>query len=255
MPATAWFPVLTGSDFEFYLRRMDTALTSLYKSHGRVALCAHSASGWVSRILLGDVPYQGTVYNRQHMVHTLLTLGSPHGSIEAYPLGRTPEKITLEGIKDAEIIPKGVRGSSLQFTNYFYPRGDIFPEVNIVCVAGDTIWGEEPPWRNGESTKGNTQNATTEEIIKPQSWSRQVATTMGAIAAGRSGAWLAYESYRSGCGHGDVTGDGVTPLCIAHLPGAENVTLQGIFHGPTSKPDKPWYGDEQGIQQWIKYLE
>ena len=254
VPITAreWSPLLFGGDFQWYLRRIDTSLTSLYEQHGQVALVGHSAGGWVPRILLGDVPYQGNIYHRLHMAHTLVTLGTPHGSIEAYPLGRIPEKLYLDGIneKDKESIPEGVFGSSLQFANYFYPRGDCFPGVKFVCIASDAIHGERPPWRR----KGNEDNDT-ELPLKARSFSQKIAQMTSAIQNGHSKSWFAYESYKSGCGHGDVSGDSVTPLCISHLPGAENVTLKAFRHGPTSSRDRPWYGDEEGIEQWIQYID
>jgi alpha-beta hydrolase superfamily lysophospholipase len=54
-----WAPVLTGSDFSFYLERAAAAVAHLSERHGPVALVGHSAGGWLARILLGDVPYQG----------------------------------------------------------------------------------------------------------------------------------------------------------------------------------------------------
>lgn len=83
-----WAPVLAGRSFEWYLARLDALLQRLYNQHGRVALLGHSAGGWIARILLGTEAYQGIRYCRAAQVHTLLTLGTPHLSIEAYPFGR-----------------------------------------------------------------------------------------------------------------------------------------------------------------------
>ena len=57
---------------------------------------------------------------------------------------------------------------------------------------------------------------------------------------------------QSGCGRGDVDGDGVTPLCIAHLPGAESLVLPGVWHIP--RRGHLWYGDEAVQQQWLPYI-
>lgn len=55
-----WLPVLfLGGSFEFYLQRLDTVLQQMYEQHGPVALIGHSAGGWIARLLLGEVPYQG----------------------------------------------------------------------------------------------------------------------------------------------------------------------------------------------------
>lgn len=59
---------------------------------------------------------------------------------------------------------------------------------------------------------------------------------------------------QSGCGRGDVDGDGVTPLCIAHLPGAEHVLLPGVWHTPRGKQGQLWYGDSPVQDLWVQYL-
>ncbi|EWM22016.1 conserved unknown protein [Nannochloropsis gaditana] len=43
-----------------------------------VALVGHSAGGWVARIYLSSVPYDGRAYQGSRFVSTLITLGSPH---------------------------------------------------------------------------------------------------------------------------------------------------------------------------------
>lgn len=47
-----------------------------------------SAGGWLARLALGGVPYNGETFGLAPLVHTLLTLGTPHQSLEAYPFGR-----------------------------------------------------------------------------------------------------------------------------------------------------------------------
>lgn len=47
-----------------------------------------SAGGWLARLALGSVPYDGQVFGLSPLVHTLVTLGTPHQSLEAYPFGR-----------------------------------------------------------------------------------------------------------------------------------------------------------------------
>ena len=59
---------------------------------------------------------------------------------------------------------------------------------------------------------------------------------------------------QSGCGRGDVDGDGVTPLCISQLPGAEEVVLPGVWHSPRRSPRELWYGDAPVQAQWQQYL-
>ena len=86
-----WLPtVLQGESFAFYLNALDAALSRLHAGQGGrpVSLVGHSAGGWLARILLGSQPYQGRVYGRCDCVKSLVTLGTPHLSIEAYPFGR-----------------------------------------------------------------------------------------------------------------------------------------------------------------------
>lgn len=47
---------------------------------GRVALIGHSAGGWICRAYLSDRSYGGRAYEGHEMVHSLVTLGSPHGN-------------------------------------------------------------------------------------------------------------------------------------------------------------------------------
>jgi len=45
---------------------------------GKIALIGHSAGGWIGRIYLSERLYGGKAYKGQELVHTLVTLGSPH---------------------------------------------------------------------------------------------------------------------------------------------------------------------------------
>ena len=60
---------------------------------------------------------------------------------------------------------------------------------------------------------------------------------------------------QSGCGRGDVDGDGVTPLSIACIPGAHWEVLPGVWHTPLGRAGRPWYGDAKVVAQWQDYLE
>lgn len=52
---------------------------------GKIALIGFSAGGWISRIFLSDENYGGKVYNGQRLVHSLVTLGTPHGDAVGNP--------------------------------------------------------------------------------------------------------------------------------------------------------------------------
>lgn len=67
------------------------------------------------------------------------------------------------------------------------------------------------------------------------------------------GQWLAYSSYQLTCGEGNCWGDGITPIAAAHLAGADNVILDGVWHSPRS-PDR-WYGSPEVVPLWADYLQ
>lgn len=205
-----WFAIVRGGDFTVYMDRAYDLIVNMYQSYEEpVTLVGHSAGGWVGRLLLGDVPYQDKVYHASSggMVSTLVTLGTPHHSIEQYPFGRIKESLRLPPhvyvSEDSDITT-----SSLQYCNYFYPRGDSFGEdVNIICVAGNAITGES-----------------------------QLRLDLSNVSE-----YLAYQSYKSGCGKGTVPGDGVTPLSIAFLDGARaNLTLDGVRHNSYGNVVDKW---------------
>jgi len=206
-----WYPTLAGRSFSALLQAIDYQLQESCDKHGRqAALVAHSAGGWLCRILLGDEMYNGQQFGRSSLVHTLVTLGTPHSSLEAYPFGRVPESRAGERAD----LPESAKGRSLQFANHFYPRGDSFPGTRIVCVAGKSVQGVDH----------SVADLVTAGDLRPQ----------------RLNEFFAFSSYKTSCGRGDVWGDGITPLECAHLPGAENIVLEGVFHNPGTPG---WYGD------------
>lgn len=108
---------------------------------------------------------------------------------------------------------------NLQFVNETYPEA-FYSAVNYVCVAGKAIYGQ-PSWRMGE--------------------------------------WFTYQSYQLTCGQGECWGDGVIPIQSAHLQGATNLILEKVQHSPRSSSsrqgtDHCWYGSEDVISDWMKYL-
>jgi len=134
-----WFRIICGGDFSTYLDRAYSVVEELYRDTNNtpVRIVGHSAGGWVARLLLGDVPYQGRVYNAKTMTSTLVTLGTPHQSLEQYPFGRIDESIDVSHIHASDDVLEKIQTSSLQYCNHVYPRGDAFePDTKIVCVVG-----------------------------------------------------------------------------------------------------------------------
>lgn len=64
--------------------------------------------------------------------------------------------------------------------------------------------------------------------------------------------WFTYNSYQLTGGEGACWGDGITPITAAHLDGAKNLILDGVFHSP--KPGIAWYGTPQVVDEWVGYL-
>ena len=64
---------------------------------------------------------------------------------------------------------------------------------------------------------------------------------------------LAHQSYKQVVGVSTDTqyiGDAVVPLVSAHLDGALQITLDGVFHSITA-PELSWYGGERVIDMWL----
>eukprot|EP00884_Botryococcus_braunii_P005659 jgi/Botrbrau1/15094/Bobra.0255s0007.1 len=80
--------------------------------------------------------------------------------------------------------------------------GNYHPEINYVTVAGKAV----------EGAKFGDRKA---------SLFRQL------VGAG----------YLTVCGSADVWGDGIVPLPAAHLEGAEQITLEGVYHSPVGAKD------------------
>ncbi|WP_218082333.1 esterase/lipase family protein [Anthocerotibacter panamensis] len=65
--------------------------------------------------------------------------------------------------------------------------------------------------------------------------------------------WFARQSYRMTAGRSDCWGDGITPIECAHLTGANNLTLEKIFHSP--RRNRLWYGSPDVLASWVDYLK
>lgn len=75
----------------------------------RIALIGHSAGGFISRVYLSNRSYGGKVYNGQEYVHSLVTLGTPHGDAPG---------AAFENVKwiNRELLP--VRGLAVGATGF-----------------------------------------------------------------------------------------------------------------------------------------
>jgi triacylglycerol esterase/lipase EstA (alpha/beta hydrolase family) len=191
-----WLPTVGGRSVWPILQQLDQTVQRVMEQTGgdRINLIGHSAGGWLSRIYLGEVPYdihpsdadKTCLWKAHPSVATLITLGTPHTSQERWT------KRNLDFVKD------------------HYP-GAFYPNVRYVCVAGKATYGQRT-WKD----------------------------------------WFTYSSYELTCGQGACWGDGITPIVSAHLEGAENLTLEHVFHSP--RPNAAWYGTPDIVKQWATHL-
>ncbi|MDX2243341.1 MAG: lipase [Leptolyngbyaceae cyanobacterium bins.302] len=124
-----WVPTIGGRSVTPILRKIDAAVQQLRQETGssKVNLIGHSAGGWLARIYLGEKPYcvhpqdaEDCLWHARPYVQTLLTLGTPHTSLERWTR------------------------KNLDFVNLTYP-GAFYSDVRYVCVAGKAIFGQRRP--------------------------------------------------------------------------------------------------------------
>eukprot|EP00899_Mesostigma_viride_P003535 jgi/Mesvir1/13182/Mv06144-RA.2 len=225
MSAWDWVPSLFGSSFTFYLDKAAQALEAILADHPneKINLVAHSAGGWLARLLiLEDISYDGRRYGFGPHIGSLITLGTPHYSVEEYPFGRVPEKRKdEEGLE----LTEEERTRTLQLVNRFWSGEEARERYGItsVAVCGRVIHGK--PWGAG-------------------TWDE----------------FLAGDSYKNCCRKREVWGDGVTPLESALLEDAEHLILEGVHHSARQAKrfdgeSRLWYGSVPVIEQWGQFLQ
>lgn len=82
---------------------------------------------------------------------------------------------------------------------------------------------------------------------------RYVCMAGKAVYGERFRRWLSFNSYKLTVGKGDCWGDGITPIEAAHLEGAENLVLDGVWHSPKSPGS--WYSSPDVWPSWASYLQ
>ncbi|XP_020571765.1 uncharacterized protein LOC110018700 isoform X2 [Phalaenopsis equestris] len=124
-------------------------------------------------------------------------------------------------------------------------------ELKYVCIAGRYIRGaqfisnlDSNIIAQVDDDRGASVLVKKEGTVK----STPVAPTMRARFIG--------QGYKQVCGKADVWGDGVVPEMSAHLDGALNISLDGVYHSPVGSDEllRPWYGSPSVVQQWIAHL-
>lgn len=121
-----WFPTLGGRSVRPILEALHRTVEQVRQDTGsdRVNLVGHSAGGWISRVYLGEQPYdihpadvgKSVLWKAHPAIATLVTLGTPHVSQERWTK------------------------RNLDFVKTHYP-GAFYPSVRYVCVAGKAVQG------------------------------------------------------------------------------------------------------------------
>lgn len=73
----------SGADFTAESRERWSTAAKDGSGGARIALVAHSAAGWISRLYLSSVSYSGRTYDGASKLHSLVCLGSPHFPAES----------------------------------------------------------------------------------------------------------------------------------------------------------------------------
>ncbi len=278
-----WYPTLAGGDFRAILDKVDRAATEALRASGSppegktLRVVGHSAGGWLARTWLGSSPYMGRVYGGAKKTRVLLTLGTPHYSLERYPFGRVSEKLFADPEARAGFEREAVlfsqrtkkkklddddedddaraespwtasraAESTLALTNFRYP-GAFEAGVRYVSVCGRGVVGATPRRFLRTVAESTSRRFTdgNEAFV-----SEGAPATLASVGAG--------VSYAASCGSCDgVDGDGVTPLRSAMLRGATEIVLEGVTHKAKPTRDESgdaWYGAAPVVRTWAPEL-
>ncbi|KAK4768620.1 hypothetical protein SAY87_003761 [Trapa incisa] len=214
---------------DWYLERVNIAVQEAKEltEGGMLSLIGHSAGGWLARVYMEE--YGATD------ISLLLTLGTPH---------QPPPK-------DAGVIDQ-TRGL-LNYVQNNCTKAVYAPQLKYVCVAGRYIQGA----RFFGGSDENVMSAVPANGGQLMSEAR-IADSVD-DSTSKYPTWRARfigQGYKQVCGLADVWGDGVVPETAAHLEGALNLSLQGVYHSPVGSDDesRPWYGSPAIIEQWVTHL-
>ena len=275
-----WYPTLAGGDFRAILDKVDRAATEALRASGSppegktLRVVGHSAGGWLARTWLGSSPYMGRVYGGAKKTRVLLTLGTPHYSLERYPFGRVSEKLFADAEARADFEREAVQvfsqrkrlddddaraespwtasraaESTLALTNFRYP-GAFEAGVRYVSVCGRGVVGATPRRWVAESLRFTEKRFTDGNEASGNAARLRAPATLASVGAG--------VSYAASCGSCDgVDGDGVTPLRSAMLRGATEIVLEGVTHKAKPTNDESgdaWYGAAPVVRTWAPEL-
>uniref|UniRef100_A0A7N0T1Y3 GPI inositol-deacylase n=1 Tax=Kalanchoe fedtschenkoi TaxID=63787 RepID=A0A7N0T1Y3_KALFE len=215
---------------DWYLKRVDDAVQEAKElgEGGTLSVIGHSAGGWLARVYMEEFGRSG--------IALLLTLGTPH----------LPPPKGLPGVIDQ------TRGL-LYYVEERCAKPVYTPELKYVCIAGRYIQGA--PIFGASDVTANPNAAATLNDMQPAS-EAAILSDVTKPATPTMRACFVGQGYKQVCGRADVWGDGVVPEVSAHMEGALNISLDGVFHSPVGSDDelRPWYGSPAVVDQWIHHL-
>ncbi|ERM94765.1 hypothetical protein AMTRI_Chr03g50350 [Amborella trichopoda] len=211
---------------DWYLERVDKAVHEAKQlAEGEyLSLIGHSAGGWLARVYLEEFG--------QSQVSLLLTLGTPH---TAPPKG-------VSGVIDQ------TRGL-LDYVDRYCAKAVYTPDLKYVCIAGRHIQGARLFGKSGRTQE-------TLLAMKVEAKTAVINEDMSVSTSPTIRARFIGQGYKQVCGRANVWGDGVVPEISAHLEGALNITLEGVYHSPVGSDDeiRPWYGSASIVEKWVHHL-
>ncbi|KAI9081686.1 hypothetical protein K1719_036340 [Acacia pycnantha] len=215
---------------DWYLKRIHDAVQEAKElAEGTtLSLIGHSAGGWLARVYMEE-------FGMSH-ISLLLTLGTPH----------LPPPKGTPGVIDQ------TRGL-LNYVEQNCSKAVYTPQMKYVCIAGRYI----------EGAQFFVQSNAKIESVVPINASQPVPEAAVMSASSNSPPMtmtfrtrFVGQGYKQVCGQADVWGDGVVPEVSAHLEGALNISLDGVYHSPVGSDDelRPWYGSPAILDQWVEHL-
>ncbi|XP_068651127.1 uncharacterized protein [Aristolochia californica] len=214
---------------DWYLERVEEAVSEakLLAQGGSISLIGHSAGGWLARVYMEE-------FGLSH-ISLLLTLGTPH----------LPPPKGIPGVIDQ------TRGL-LDYVQMFCSRAVYTHEIKFVCVAGRYIQGA-PLF--GDNVTYNAVIPSEANQQMPSTAAANIISKASSLVTPLSARFVG-QGYKQVCGRPDVWGDGVVPEISAHLEGALNISLEGVYHSPVGSDDilRPWYGSPAVIEKWVEHL-
>ncbi|KAJ1399031.1 GPI inositol-deacylase PGAP1-like [Sesbania bispinosa] len=232
---------------DWYLKRVHDAVQEAKElAQGEtLSLIGHSAGGWLARVYMEE-------FGLSH-ISLLLTLGTPH---LPPPKGVSGVIDQTRGLLDyvEKNCSKAVYSPQLKSESSFDWFGEVTLDASLLLepssekyIEGARIFGKSNPNVEAVVTTNSSQLVPEAAIMNTASTSPP-NTTLRARFVG--------QGYKQVCGQADVWGDGVVPEVSAHLEGALNICLDGVYHSPVGSDDalRPWYGSPDVLEQWVEHL-